>query len=228
MTHTILSVTIVTESLSVVQRYQQDQTIKSGKKFCLADINRQDFFLRIKMTFKAEIMDSVAVERSLIRISHEIIEKNHGADNVILVGILRRGVSLAKKIAYYIKKHENVDVPIGVVDITRYRDDLSIKEPDTIEKNTTLPVSPNDKVVILVDDVLYTGRTARAAMEAVIARGRPAAIQLAVLVDRGHRELPIRGDFVGKNLPTSKNEMVSVCVEEYDDKVCVELYDIKN
>lgn len=180
------------------------------------------------MTFKAEIMDSVAVERSLIRISHEIIEKNHGADNVILVGILRRGVSLAKRIAYYIKKYENVDVPIGVVDITRYRDDLSIKEPDTIEKNTTLPVSPNDKIVILVDDVLYTGRTARAAMEAVIARGRPAAIQLAVLVDRGHRELPIRGDFVGKNLPTSKTEMVSVCVEEYDDKVCVELYDIKN
>lgn len=180
------------------------------------------------MTFKAEIMDSVAVERSLTRISHEIIEKNHGADNIMLVGILRRGVPLAKKIANYIKKYENIDVPLGIVDITRYRDDLSIKEPDTVEKNSFLPVSPNNKTVILVDDVLFTGRTARAAMEAIISKGRPSAIQLAVLVDRGHRELPIRGDFVGKNLPTSKTEMVSVCVEEYDNRVCVELYDIKN
>ncbi len=177
--------------------------------------------------FKAEILDKSAVERSLIRMAHEIIEKNNGAEGLMLVGIYRRGVPLAKRLAANIERSEGVKVPIGMLDITHYRDDLTMISDEPTSKKPEFPESPQGKTVVLVDDVLYTGRTARAAMEAVIKAGRPAAIRLAVLVDRGHRELPIRGDFVGKNLPTSKTEVVKVCIDEYDSKTCVELHDTK-
>ena len=177
--------------------------------------------------FKAEILDRAAVERTLIRMAHEIIEKNDGADNLMLVGIYRRGVSLAKRLAANIEASEGIRIPLGMLDITHYRDDLTTVSDEPASKMTEFSESPKGKTVILVDDVLYTGRTARAAMEAVIKEGRPAAIRLAVLIDRGHRELPIRGDFVGKNLPTSKSEIVKVCIDEYDSKTCVELHDTK-
>mgnify|MGYP003330626771 CR=1 FL=1 len=176
---------------------------------------------------KAEIMDRAAVERSLIRIAHEIIEKNGGTDNLLLMGILRRGVPIAQKIAENIEKFYGVSIPVGTLDITFYRDDLSPNSLDPISKESVFPVDPQNKTVVLVDDVIYTGRTTRAAMDAVIAKGRPSVIRLAVLVDRGHRELPIRGDFVGKNIPTSKSEFIRVCVDDFDGKTCVEIHEGK-
>lgn len=175
--------------------------------------------------FKATVMDRPAVERTLVRMAHEIIEKNDGTENLLLVGIYRRGVPLAQKLAQNIEATTGDRVPVGMLDISLYRDDLTVISEDPVSKKTELPVSPKGKTVVLVDDVLYTGRTARAAMEAIIQSGRPSAIRLAVLVDRGHRELPIRGDFVGKNIPTSKSEVVKVCIDPYDDKTCVELHD---
>ncbi|MBR3145386.1 MAG: bifunctional pyr operon transcriptional regulator/uracil phosphoribosyltransferase PyrR [Clostridia bacterium] len=174
--------------------------------------------------YKATLMDSIAVERALRRISHEIIEKNGGADNLCIVGIKRRGVPIANIIASNIAVFEGKEVPVGVLDITFYRDDLgkAYDEPDL--KAAQIPFDITGKTVILVDDVLFTGRTARAAMEGVMAHGRAAAIRLAVLVDRGHRELPIRGDYVGKNVPTSKIERISVKIPPYDDKTAVELF----
>ena len=174
--------------------------------------------------YKATIMDSVAVERALRRISHEILEKNGGSENLCLVGIKRRGVPIAEIIAENISSFENVKIPVGNLDITFYRDDLekAFEEPDL--KMTQIPFDITGKTVILVDDVLFTGRTARAAMEGIMKHGRAAAIRLAVLIDRGHRELPIRGDYVGKNVPTSKTEGVSVRIPPYDDITAVELY----
>lgn len=175
-------------------------------------------------TYKATLMDDMAVSRALKRISHEILEKNSGGNDICLVGIKRRGVPIAEKIAENIFAIENLKVPCGILDITFYRDDLSHISDDPVAKQTTLPFDVTGKNIILVDDVLYTGRTARAAMDAVMSAGRPSSIQLAVLVDRGHRELPIRGDFVGKNVPTSKLERISVKFPPYDDKTAVELY----
>ncbi len=174
--------------------------------------------------YKATLMDEVAVARALKRISHEIIEKNNGCENLCIIGIKRRGIPIAEQIAENIKQIEGVSVPVGILDITFYRDDLTTVSADPISGKATLPFDVNGKTVILVDDVLFTGRTARAAMEAVISLGRPAAVQLAVLIDRGHRELPIRGDFVGKNVPTSKLERISVKYPPYDSSVAVELY----
>ena len=174
--------------------------------------------------FKATIMDEAAVMRALKRISHEIVEKNGGADNLAIVGIKRRGVPLAQIIADNIKDIENVSVPVGIADITFYRDDLKHISDEPVLNQTDFGFDVTGKTVILVDDVLYTGRTARAAMEAVMSSGRAAAIRLAVLVDRGHRELPIRGDFVGKNVPTSKNERISVKIPPIDGITAVELY----
>lgn len=172
---------------------------------------------------KSELMDESAVRRSLTRMTHEIIEKNKGSENLCLVGIRRRGVPLSHILAENIRKFEKIDVPVGYIDITLYRDDLS----ETVEipkaSESSLPFDITGKTVVLVDDVIYTGRTARAAIEAVFSYGRPAAIQLAVLIDRGHRELPIRPDFVGKNIPTSNTEIVSVMVEEYDGMSAVRL-----
>ena len=169
------------------------------------------------MEFKAQIMDEAAVQRSLARLTHEIIERNKGIENVLLVGIRRRGLPLAQAIAANLERFEGISVPVGDMDITLYRDDLSeiTSLPDA--GSSYFPVEITDRDVILVDDVIFTGRTARAAMEGVFTFGRPASIQLAVLVDRGHRELPIRADYVGKNIPTSRDEMICVTVPDIDD-----------
>ena len=177
------------------------------------------------MKLKAQIMDEAALNRALMRISHEIAEKNKGVDNVVLVGILRRGEPIALRIRDNIRKIENCDVPCGCIDIAYYRDDLTPLGLNPQVRETDLPFDVTDKDVVLADDVLYTGRTARAAIEAVFSCGRPRSIQFAVLVDRGHRELPIRADFVGKNLPTSHSELVEVRLPEYDGETGVFLMD---
>ncbi len=174
--------------------------------------------------YKATIMDEAAVVRALKRISHEILEKNNGCSDVCLIGIERRGVPMAQMIAQNIKQIENADVNCGSLDITFYRDDLKHISSDPVIRDSQIPFDINGKTVVLVDDVLYTGRTVRAAMDALINHGRPDAIQLAVLVDRGHRELPIRGDYVGKNVPTSKSERIYVKLPPFDHKTSVELY----
>jgi pyrimidine operon attenuation protein/uracil phosphoribosyltransferase len=166
---------------------------------------------------KTVIMDESAIRRALIRISHEIIEKNKGVEDVVIVGIQTRGVPLARRIAGNIKSIEKVEVPTGILDITMYRDDLhsGAKQPKVL--GTSIDFDITNKKVILVDDVLYTGRTIRSALNAIVDMGRPQAIQLAVLVDRGHKELPIRADFVGKNVPTSRKEEVEVKLYEVDE-----------
>lgn len=177
------------------------------------------------MKLKANLLDQNAIRRSLIRISHEIIEKNKGVEDIVLVGIKRRGYPLAKRIASQIEKIENVKVPVSCVDITLYRDDLTSFGDLPNINHSELDISIKNKKVILVDDVLYTCRTVRAAIEAIIDQGRPQFIQLAVLVDRGHKELPIRADFVGKNVPTSKDEIVNVMITEIDGEDSVKIYE---
>ena len=166
---------------------------------------------------KTVLMDSEGIRRALTRIAHEIVEKNKGVDNVVLVGIRTRGVPIAERLAENIEKIEGKKPPVGVLDITLYRDDLSTLAYQPIVRPTELPVDITGKIVVLVDDVLYTGRTIRAALDAIIDNGRPKTIQLAVLVDRGHRELPIRADFVGKNVPTSSKEVISVQLQATDE-----------
>lgn len=173
------------------------------------------------MEQKALILDEKAMSRAIARISFEIIERNKGVDNLCLIGILTRGGYLAKRIAQKIRAVEERNVPVGLLDITRFRDD----RPDcgSLPDHSELPFDLTGKKVVLIDDVIYTGRTVRAAIDALMTRGRPERIQLAVLVDRGHRELPIRADFIGKNLPTSREEQVKVLVKERDelDKVVI-------
>jgi pyrimidine operon attenuation protein/uracil phosphoribosyltransferase len=164
------------------------------------------------------IMTEEEIRRALIRTAHEIVEKNHGCKDLVFIGMHTRGVPLARRIAANIKEFESVEIPVGLLDIGLYRDDLLYLEMQPNPRPTEIPFDIADKRVILVDDVLYTGRSIRAAMDALIDFGRPQYIQLAVLVDRGHRELPIRPDYVGKNLPTSKDEEVAVCLKEVDDK----------
>lgn len=176
------------------------------------------------MELKATLMTSEEMTRALKRISHQILEKNQGADNIVFLGIRRRGVPLAKVLAGNVRTIEGREVPVGDLDITLYRDDLSEICPDPVISGSDIPFDINGKDVILVDDVLYTGRTARAALDATSKYGRAATIQLAVLIDRGHRELPIRADYVGKNVPTSKSETVAVHVMEIDGEENVELY----
>ena len=168
------------------------------------------------MKKKAEIMDSTGVCRAMARITHEIIERNQGAKDICLLGVKRRGVPLSHMLAANIERFEGVRVPVGLLDITRHRDDLTAEEKQNAAVDCHFPCDVRDKTVILVDDVIYTGRTVRAAMEAVFAHERPKAIQLAVLIDRGHRELPIRPDYVGKNVPTSQSERITVMLEECD------------
>jgi pyrimidine operon attenuation protein/uracil phosphoribosyltransferase len=169
------------------------------------------------------IMTADEIRRATIRLSHEIVEKQAGTDGLMLIGIQRRGVPLARRIAASILEHEGVDIPVGALDITFYRDDLSMVAQQPVVKGTELPAGIDGRTIILVDDVLYTGRTIRAAMDALVDFGRPQAIRLAVLVDRGHRELPIRADHVGKNVPTSREELVRVHLEETNDEDGVEI-----
>ena len=173
------------------------------------------------MSEKTQIMDEVTMRRSLARMTHEIIERNEGVQDVVLMGVVTRGVSLATILQENIEKFEGVTVPVGHLDITLHCDDLSNEEKQKRSQESVFPCDITGKTVIIVDDVLYTGRTARAAMEAVITKGRPKYIQLAVLVDRGHRELPIRADFVGKNVPTAKSENVQVRLMDNDGENAV-------
>ena len=182
------------------------------------------FFLGYTMNLKAQILDEIAVDKALKRLSHEIIENCDDLSNVVFVGIKRRGVPLAKRLAQNIKTFSGADIPVGELDITLYRDDLSTISDKAILNDTKIDFPVQQKDVILVDDVIYTGRTIRAAIDGIFKLGRPSRIMLAVLVDRGHRELPIRGDFVGKNVPTSHHELIAVNIEELDGKTNVELW----
>ena len=169
---------------------------------------------------KARVMEPDDVRRALTRISHEIVEANKGTDDLVIVGIRTRGAPLADRVAAAIASFEGVDLPSGALDVTLYRDDVALKGPRRLEA-TTVPADIDGRVVVVVDDVLYTGRTIRAAFDALLDMGRPRAIRLAVLVDRGHREFPIRADHVGKNLPTAAEEVVKVHVEEIDGEDAV-------
>lgn len=173
------------------------------------------------MKRQVQLLDEKAINRAITRIAHEILEKNRGSKEIILVGIKTRGVPLANRLTEKIKMIENSEVPVGVLDITLYRDDLTKEHIDPVIHGSNVETDINDKIVILVDDVLYTGRTTRAALDALVDIGRPRIIQLAVLIDRGHRELPIRADYVGKNVPTSKEEVVKVQLEEIDGENAV-------
>ncbi len=180
--------------------------------------------LRVGLIEKKKIMDETAMRRAITRIAHEVIERNKGVKDLVVVGIRRRGGPLAERLAAKIGEIEGVVIPVGLLDITLYRDDLTALGPQPLVHRTEVGFDINGKKVVLVDDVLYTGRTVRAAMDALTDLGRPRSIQLAVLVDRGHRELPIKADFVGKNVPTSSRETVSVRVQEIDgiDEVVIE------
>ena len=176
-------------------------------------------------TVKTVCMDADEIERSLTRIAHQILESNHGADNLALVGIVTRGDVLAHRLAERIEQIEGVKVPVGSLDITFYRDDTAIALNPEIYV-TDLPFNLDGRNIVLVDDVLYTGRTIRCALDALMDYGRPAVIQLAVLVDRGHRELPIRADYVGKNVPSARTEAVNLLLQETDGMTCVVIYDV--
>ena len=189
----------------------------------LSVIDKAFFVVEVRMKLKAKLMDEASMNRALMRISHEITEKNKGVENVVMLGIHRRGVPIAERICSNIKKIEDISVPCGSVDISFYRDDLTRASDAPVVANAGIGVAVDDKDVVVVDDVLYTGRTARAAIEAVFAVGRPRTIQFAVLVDRGHRELPIRADYVGKNVPTSHTELIEVRLPEYDGETGVYL-----
>ncbi len=165
---------------------------------------------------KAKIMDARKIKRALTRITMEILERNRELNDVVIIGIRTRGIYLAQRIAQLIKEIEKVDVPVGILDITLYRDDFSALHPQPVVKKTEINFPVEKKDVVLVDDVLFTGRTVRAAMDSLIDLGRPKTIQLAVLIDRGHRELPIRADYIGKFLPTSRREIVKVHLKEID------------
>jgi pyrimidine operon attenuation protein/uracil phosphoribosyltransferase len=175
------------------------------------------------LRIKAQLLDSLGMARALSRIAHEIIEKNRGTDDVVLVGLRSRGVGLAHRLARRLKEIEGAEVPVGILDVTLYRDDLGTVGPQPVVRRTEIPFPIDGKKVVVVDDVLYTGRTIRAALDGLIDFGRPRLIQLAVLVDRGHRELPIRADYVGKNVPTARDEQVQVLLVEEDgeDRVVI-------
>ncbi len=177
------------------------------------------------MNKKTILLDDAAINRALTRIAHEILENNKGGQDLVLVGIKTRGVPLAKRLQEKIRQIEKTLVPIGELDITLYRDDLEAEAEDAELIATDITEDIHNKTVVLIDDVLYTGRTVRAAMDAVMDIGRPSQIQLAVLIDRGHRELPIRADYVGKNIPTSNMEVIKVQLEEQDQQDEVSIYE---
>jgi pyrimidine operon attenuation protein / uracil phosphoribosyltransferase len=169
-----------------------------------------------RFAFRANVFDADDLRRAHTRIAHEIVERNHGADDLVLVGLYTRGVAIAHRLAEAIERFEGVAVPVGAMDVAFYRDDIALRPVQPLGP-TEVPVDINDRIVVVVDDVLFTGRTVRAALEALSELGRPRAVQLAVLVDRGHRELPIRADYVGKNLPTKVTEDVRVRLAEVDE-----------
>ncbi|MBI2883380.1 MAG: bifunctional pyr operon transcriptional regulator/uracil phosphoribosyltransferase PyrR [Candidatus Methylomirabilis oxyfera] len=175
------------------------------------------------MNEKAQILDPQAIQRAVTRIAHEIVERNNGTEHLVLIGLRSRGVDLARRIAKELMLIAGAEPPVGALDVTLYRDDLDKVGPQPVVRKTDIPFSINEKQVVLVDDVLYTGRTIRAALDGLVDLGRPRLIQLAVLVDRGHRELPIRADYVGKNVPTSRQEQIQVLLTEEDgeDKVVI-------
>ncbi|ASV66020.1 bifunctional pyr operon transcriptional regulator/uracil phosphoribosyltransferase PyrR [Cytobacillus sp. FSL W7-1323] len=179
------------------------------------------------MSQKAIVLDEQAIRRALTRIAHEMIEKNKGIEDCVLIGIKTRGIYIANRLAKRIEEIEGAKVSVGEIDITLYRDDLSKKtaNQEPLVKGSNIPIDINDKKVIVIDDVLYTGRTVRAALDALIDIGRPSAIQLGVLVDRGHRELPIRADYVGKNIPTSSSEKIVVELNEIDQTDQVSIFE---
>lgn len=180
------------------------------------------------MRYKAELLDGAAVGRALIRVAHEIIERNVTTDKLCLIGIKTRGIPLAHRLAENIREITGEVIPTGSLDITLYRDDLSRISYSPVVSATAIPFSIEDTTVVLCDDVIYTGRTVRAAMDALMSLGRPARIQLFELIDRGHRELPIKPDFVGKNVPTSRSEVIMVRLPETDGELCVRLYECSN
>ena len=190
-----------------------------------ATIVKEDF---LYMDIKAKIIDSEGLSRTVTRLAHEVIERNSGTSNVVIIGMKTRGDFLAQRIHKKIKEIDNSDLPLGSLDVTLYRDDFRtrLKQPEIGVTSITFDV--NEKDILLVDDVLYTGRTARAALDALMDLGRPNTIQLCVLVERGHRELPIKADFVGKNIPTSINEEVKVKMVEVDEEDAVYLVEVKN
>jgi pyrimidine operon attenuation protein/uracil phosphoribosyltransferase len=173
---------------------------------------------------KATVMDADAIARAVTRIAHEILEANRGAGRIALVGIVTRGAALAELLADHIRRIEGAEVPVGTLDISFYRDDVATRLNPEVRR-TDIPFDVEDRDIILVDDVLFTGRTIRAAMDAIMDYGRPNSVQLAVLVDRGHRELPIRADFVGKNVPSSGKERVKVLLESLDGRDAVEIFE---
>lgn len=181
----------------------------------------------VNISQKAIVLDEQAIRRALTRIAHEIIEKNKGIEGCVLVGIRTRGIYLANRLAERIEQIEGAKIAVGELDITLYRDDLTkiTTSQEPLVKGSDIPKDINDQKVILIDDVLYTGRTVRAALDALMDIGRPSSIQLAVLVDRGHRELPIRADFVGKNIPTSSSEKIVVELKEVDEEDQVSIYE---
>ncbi len=176
------------------------------------------------MKVKSKIMDEAAIERALKRIAHEIVEQNKGLENIHLVGIRTRGVPIAQRLAQYLKQIENKEIPVGILDITLYRDDLTTISHQPVIKSTKIDFAIEGANLILCDDVLFTGRTVRAAIDALLDFGRPKVIQLCVLIDRGHRELPIKANYVGKNVPTSQDEIIKVIFEETDKEEAVYIY----
>ena len=216
-----------------VQRCRQGWIIDSITAPCLVRIGQGFSFgrarllpagMRYAMRYKAALMSSDDIDRALKRIAHQIIEKNHGLHRLCLIGIKTRGVPLAQRLARNIEAIEGVEPPVGALDITLYRDDLSRIAERPEVKGTAVDFDIEDRTVVLVDDVIYTARTARAALDAIMELGRPAKVQLCVLVDRGHTELPIRPNFVGKNIPTSVDEIVAVRLSETDDENTVKLF----
>ncbi len=176
------------------------------------------------MVVKAKLMDEGAMRRTLVRMAHEVVEKNDNAKEICFLGIHTRGVPLARELAKNVETFSNLKIYVGSVDVTPHRDDRNRGSDEPTVTNTKIDFSIDGKIVVLVDDVIFTGRTIRAAMEALMTLGRPAKIQLAVLVDRGHRELPIRGDYVGKNVPTARKERITVKIAEYDGETGVYVY----
>ena len=196
------------------------------KRFKISLVDGSVFFLLVIQKGKymaKEIIDALGMKRALMRMTYEIVERNKGTKDLVLVGIKTRGWYLAERIAKNLKNLEDVEVPVGAIDISQYRDDLPEAEKEKMIHSQQLDFDITDKNVILVDDVLFTGRTIRAALDALMDQGRPAKINLAVLVDRGHRELPVRPDFIGKNIPTAMNEKVKVAMTEVDDKDSIEI-----